>query len=90
MAWFTGVDDSDILMPVKDYNNDYPNCNSRILGHVTYEDLRSGEVTIMEQKVEAMPVTSWPLSLECAEQLKDMIARGEFTLTEPQERIPSY
>lgn len=89
MAWFTGVDDSDILMPVKDYGLDYPNCNPRVLGHVNYADLRSGRITVMDQKVEAMPVTSWTLSLECAEQLKGLISRGEFTLTEAQEKIPS-
>ncbi len=90
MAWFTGVDDSDILMPVKDYSSDYPNRDPRVLGHVTYEDLRSGQVTVMDQKVEAMPVTSWPISLECAERLKALISAGEFTLTEPQEQIPSF
>lgn len=89
MAWFTGVDDSDIMMPIKDYGIDYPNCNPRILGHASYEDLRSGQITVMDQKVESIPVTSWKISLECAEQLKDMITRGEFTLTEAQEKIPS-
>lgn len=89
MAWFTGVDDSDILMPVKDYGNDYPNCNPRVIGHASYADLRAGQITVMDQKVETMPVTSWTISLECAEDLKAMILRGEFTLTEPQEKIPS-
>lgn len=89
MAWFTGVDDSDILMPVKDYGNDYPNCNPRVIGHASYADLRAGQITVMDQKVETMPVTSWTISLECAENLKAMILRGEFTLTEPQEKIPS-
>lgn len=89
MAWFTGVDDSDILMPVKDYGSDYPGCNPRVLGHANYADLRAGRITVMDQKVESMPVTSWTISLECAEQLKEMIGKGEFTLTEPQEKIPS-
>lgn len=89
MAWFTGVDDCDIDMPIKDYGLDYPNCNPRVLGYANYEELRSGQITVMDQKVETMPVTSWTISLECAEQLKDMIAKGEFTLTEPQEAIRS-
>jgi uncharacterized protein (DUF39 family) len=90
MAWFTGVDDCDILMPVKDYSNDYQSCNPRILGLVSYEDLRSGRITIMDTKVESMPITSWSLSLECAEALKKQIEQGEFTLTEAQETIPSF
>lgn len=89
MAWFTGVDDCDIQMPIKDYGHDYPNCNPRIIGHANYEDLRSGQITVMDQKVETMPVTSWTLSEECAVDLKNLITRGEFTLTEAQEKIPS-
>lgn len=90
MAWFTGVDDSDIQMPVKDYSQDYQNRSPRVLEHVTYEDLRSGEITVMGNKLESMPVTSWSMSLECAEALKSKIEAGEFTLTEAQEAIPSY
>lgn len=90
MAWFTGVDDSDILMSVKDFSNDYPNCNPRVIGHVNYEDLRSGQITVMDATVESMPITSWSLSLECAEALKKQIEQGQFTLTEAQESIPSF
>lgn len=89
IAWFTGVDDSDIQMPVKDYGHDYPNCLPRIIQHVTYEDLKSGEVEIMGKKVETVPMTSYPLSLEVANILKSWIEKGEFLLTEPVELLPS-
>ncbi|MEG6504793.1 homocysteine biosynthesis protein [Nitratidesulfovibrio sp. 1201_IL3209] len=89
IAWFTGVDDSDIQMPVKDYGHDYPNCLPRIIQHVTYEDLKSGEVEIMGKKVETVPMTSYPLSLEVADILKSWIEKGEFLLTEPVELLPS-
>lgn len=90
MAWFTGVDDSDILMPVKDYSSDYQNCDPRVLGHVSYADLRSGQVSLMDRKIEAIPVTSWSMSMECATSLKTLIEKGEFTLTEAQDKIPSF
>ena len=89
IAWFTGVDDSDIQMPVKDYGHDYPNCLPRVIQHVTYEDLKSGEVEIMGKKVETVPMTSYPLSLEVANTLKSWIEKGEFLLTEPVELLPS-
>ena len=89
MAFFAGVSDADIPMPVKDYGYDYPNCDPRILGHVSYAMLRSGSVRIMDKDVETVPLTSYSLSLECANSLKTLIEKGEFLLTEAQETIPS-
>ena len=89
MAWFTGVGNDDILMPVKDYGHDYPNCDPRVLRHVSYEELMSGEIQVLDKRVETVPLTSYTLSLEIADQLKAWIANGEFTLTEAQEKIPS-
>jgi uncharacterized protein (DUF39 family) len=85
MAWFTGVDDCDILMPVKDYGHDYPNGVNRILQHVRFDELKSGEVKILDAKVEAVPLTSLSLSLEIADTLKKWIEAGEFLRTEPVE-----
>ena len=90
LAWFTGVDDSDIMMPVKDYGHDYPNCDPRVLKHVSFEELNSGEIEVLGKKVETVPLTSYSISLEIADQLKEWILKGEFTLTEPQEKIPSF
>lgn len=90
MARFTGVDDADILLPVKDYGHDYPNGVPRVLGHVRYEDLRSGEVLIEGRTVETAPLTSYAMSLEVARTLKAWLDAGEFLLTEPVEAIPAY
>jgi uncharacterized protein (DUF39 family) len=89
MAWFTGVDDCDIFMPVKDYGHDYPNGISRILQHVSFEELKSGEAGILDAKVETVPLTSLSMSLEIADTLKTWIKDGAFLLTEPVEAIPS-
>ncbi|MHC1791085.1 homocysteine biosynthesis protein [Solidesulfovibrio sp.] len=89
MAFFTGVSDADIQMPVKDYGHDYPNGIGRSLGLVTYAECRTGEIMVNGKKTQAVPLTSLTLSLEVAEQLKEKIEQGKFLLTEPVEAIPS-
>lgn len=89
MAWFTGVADADIQMPVKDYGYDYPNGMPRTLKHVTFEELKSGEIELNDQQVKTVPVTSYVMSLEIADKLKQWIQEGTFLLTEAQEKIPS-
>ncbi|MDL2279980.1 homocysteine biosynthesis protein [Desulfovibrio sp. OttesenSCG-928-G11] len=89
MAFFTGVSNEDILMPIKDYGHDYPHCDPRVLKHATFAELMSGEVELLGKKVPAVPLTSWALSLEIADELKSWIEKGEFLLTEAQEKIPS-
>jgi uncharacterized protein (DUF39 family) len=90
MAFFTGVCDADITMPVKDYGYDYPNGISRQLGRVTFEELRSGEIMVNGKKTTTIPLTSYSMSLEVADELKTWIERGEFLLTEKVADIPSY
>ncbi|MBG0790604.1 MAG: homocysteine biosynthesis protein [Desulfovibrionaceae bacterium] len=90
MAWFTGVSDEDITMPVKDYGYDYPNGIPRELARVSMAELRSGEVTVNGKKTSTVPVTSYSMSLEVADKLKESIENGEFLLTEKVEDIPSF
>ena len=89
MAFFTGVSDADIQMPVKDYGHDYPNGVGRSLGLVTYAECRSGEIMVNGKKTPAVPLTSLSMSLEVAQKLKEQIEQGKFLLTEPVEAIPS-
>ncbi len=89
MAWFTGVSDADITMPVKDYGYDYPNGIPRELARVSFEELRSGEVTVNGKKTATVPVTSYSMSLEVADKLKEWIEKGDFLLTEKVDDIPS-
>ncbi len=89
MAYFCGVSDADIQMPIKDYGHDYPNGISKILGHATYEELLSGEIEVNGKRTPTVPVTSRTMSLEVADTLKSWIQKGEFLLTEPQEPILS-
>ncbi len=90
IAWFTGVDNSDIQMPIKDYGHDYPNCIPKILAHARFDELMSGEIELMDKKVKTVPLTSYTLSLDVANELKEWIQQGKFLLSEPVESIPSY
>lgn len=89
IAWYTGVGNEDIPMPIKDYGHDYPQGLPRILGHASYAELASGEIEVMGKKVQAVPLTSYTISLEIANKLKEWIEKDGFQLTEPQETIPA-
>ena len=89
VAWFAGVGDEDIDMPVVDYGHDYPQGTGRVLGHVRYSDLASGAIDMEGRRSAAVPMTSYSRSLEVADTLKSWILKGEFLLSEPQEPIVS-
>ncbi len=89
IAWYTGVSDADIKMPVKDYGYDYPNGIPKVLDHVSFDKLKSGEFVFNNQTIQAVPLTSYSLSLKIADTLKDWILKGDFLLTEAQETILS-
>ncbi len=83
MAYYTSIDNDNILLPVKDYSNDYPNGIPRIIDHVSYSQLRSGSIDLLGKKVKTSPLTSYTISQEIAQELKRWIVEDKFTLTEP-------
>ncbi|MDY0276238.1 MAG: homocysteine biosynthesis protein [Desulfomicrobium sp.] len=89
MAWFTGVADSDIQVPIADYGEDYPNGQPSPYGHVSFDQLKKGTIHIEGKEVPTTPLTSYTMSLEVAEELKRWIQEGRFFLTEAQEPIPA-
>ncbi|PKN44008.1 MAG: hypothetical protein CVU63_11515 [Deltaproteobacteria bacterium HGW-Deltaproteobacteria-20] len=89
MAWFTGVADEDILVPIVDYGEDYPNGYPSKYGHASFADLKKGVIQVDGKDVPTTPLTSYTLSLEVAEELKRWIQEGKFLLTEAQEPIPA-
>lgn len=90
MAWFTGASDADITMPVKDYGYDYPNGIPRELERVTFEELKSGTIQVDGKDTATVPLTSYSMSLEVADKLKEWIEKGDFLLTEKVDDIPSF
>lgn len=84
----TTVRDRDILAPVVDYSHDYPQRTGRVLGHASYEELRRGEIRVQGRTVPVGSLSSYCKALECAELLKQEIARGEFLLAPPLQPLP--
>ncbi len=84
----TTVRDRDIQAPVVDYSDDYPIRTGRILAHLDYEQLKSGEVSFRGRKVEVGSMSSYPKALEIAHLLADEIRRGDFLLSRPLRPLP--
>ena len=84
----TAVRDREIMAPVIDYSADYPDRTGKVLCKLNYEQLKSGEVTVLNQKVEVGSLSSYAKALEIAHLLKDEIKRGEFLLSQPIQRLP--
>lgn len=84
----TTVSDRDIYAPIVDYAFDYPQKTGNIIGTVTYEDLKKGEITISGKQVEVASLSSYTKALEIAEILKDEIKRGDFFIAEPLQPLP--
>ncbi|MFW6324951.1 MAG: homocysteine biosynthesis protein [Desulfovibrionales bacterium] len=88
MAGFTGVCDADIQIPVVDYGHDYPQGIGNVFRHATFAELKEGTIEINGKKVPTAPMTSYKMSLEIADRLKQWIEDGRFLLTESQQEIP--
>ena len=80
--------DRDIFAPVVDYGTDYPQKTGRVIGHLSYEQLRNGEIQIDGRKVAVGSLSSYYKALEIANLLADEIRRGEFLLARPIAPLP--
>ncbi len=84
----TCVRDRDILAPVVDYSDEYPQNTGKIIGHVSYEQLRSGAIELEGKRVAVGSLSSYHNALEIAHILADEIRHGEFRLAEPITPLP--
>lgn len=84
----TCVSDHEILAPVVDYSVDYPLNTGKVLCHVNYEQLRSGQIEVEGRKVAVGSLSSYYKALEIAHLLADEIRRGDFRLAEPIAYLP--
>jgi uncharacterized protein (DUF39 family) len=84
----TCISDREILAPVVDYSNDYPQNTGKVLCHVSYEQLRSGQIEVEGKKIAVGSLSSYYKALEIAHLLADEIKRGDFQLAEPIEYLP--
>lgn len=79
--------DRDIVAPVIDFS--IPRRVRPTFGLVSYEQLQKGHVTIDGKSVRVAPLASRYRSLKVAQELKQWIESGKFTLTEPVAPLPS-
>jgi len=82
------VPDEEIYAPVVDYSDDYPNCTGKVLGEVSYAQLRSGKIEVQGKTVSTGGLSSYKKAREIAALLKGWIAGGKFLLSEPVFPLP--
>jgi uncharacterized protein (DUF39 family) len=82
------VRDEDLVAPVVDYSVDYPQGTGKVLGEVTYAELKSGSIRLAGRDVPTASLSSYSRAREIAATLKDRIAQGSFFLTQPVDLLP--
>ena len=80
------VQDRDIFAPVVDFS--IPRRVRPTFGLVSYEQLKSGKIKIEGRTVRVAPLASIYRSKQVAIELKEVIDRGEFLLTEAVSSLP--
>jgi uncharacterized protein (DUF39 family) len=85
---YTAVSDADIIAPIVDYSEAYPQREPDILAEVSYAELKSGEIEVKGKSVPTASLSSYPKAVEIAGILKQWIETGEFLLSEPVAPLP--
>ena len=85
---YTLVTDADILAPVVDYSETYPQRKPDVLAEVTYADLRSGKIKVEGKEIPTASLSSYPRAVEIANLLKQWIKKGDFLLSDPVQALP--
>ncbi len=81
IAEHVSVGDEDIHTTIIDYS--IPQRAKPALGKVSYQELRSGKITINGKEVPTAPLSSYARAKEIAGILKEWIGQGKFLLQEP-------
>ncbi|MBN1376473.1 MAG: homocysteine biosynthesis protein [Dehalococcoidia bacterium] len=88
MLKYTLVTDADILAPVIDFSDAYPNRKPEVLAEVSYAELKSGNIVVKGRQVPTASLSSYPGAVTIAKTLKDWIKKGSFLLAEPVAPLP--
>ncbi|MBC7344655.1 MAG: homocysteine biosynthesis protein, partial [Clostridia bacterium] len=89
ILYYASRPDAELFAPIVDYAESYPYGIPGNLGYVSYQELKSGTITVQGKQVPTAPLSSYPKAKEIAGILKEWIAGGTFTLTKPVELLPS-
>jgi len=85
---YTSVTDADILAPIVDYSQTYPQRKPDVLGEVSYDQLKRGKIEVRGKEVPTASLSSYSRAVEIAGILKGWIQKGDFLLTEPVSTLP--
>lgn len=85
MAKRVSINNSQIQTSILDYGT----VGTPKLGQVSYEELRSGSITVNGQEVRTAPVASLAKARKIADLLKKQIQNGEFFVQEPVQMFPN-
>ena len=85
---YTLVTDADILAPVVDYSDAYPNREPEVLAEVSYAELKSGKIKVNGKEIPTASLSSYPGAVEIASTLKEWIKKGAFLLSDPVAPLP--
>ncbi|TRO49693.1 CBS domain-containing protein [Candidatus Bathyarchaeota archaeon] len=86
LAKKTAIRDEEIFTNVVDYG--VPRKNRPKLAEVSYKELKSGSITVNNQRIRVSSLSSLKTARKIAGTLKSWITNGEFFLTSPVERLP--
>jgi len=86
LAKKTSIRDEEIFTNVVDYG--VPRRDRPKLKKVSYEELKSGAITVDDKRIKVSSLSSLKTARKVAGTLKEWIANGEFFLTAPVERLP--
>ncbi len=86
LAKKTSIQDEEIFTNVVDYG--VPRKNRPKLAEVSYKELKSGSITVNDQRIRVSSLSSLKTARKIAGTLKTWITQGEFFLTAPVERLP--
>jgi uncharacterized protein (DUF39 family) len=83
------VSDEELFAPVVDYSRFYPTGEGEaLLGEVTYAQLKSGSIEVKGKQVPTGCFSSYSKAREVAGELKSLIQKGDFLLSQPVAQLP--
>ncbi len=83
----TTVRDDAIKAPVIDYGYDYPQKTGKVVTHLSYAEVKRGEVEIEGTTVETGSLSSYAKAVEIAEILAEEIRKGDFMISAPHRPL---
>jgi len=84
----TLIRDEDILAPIVDYSETYPQRQPDTLVEVSFAQLKTGQIEVQGKQLPTASLSSYPKAVEIAQTLKGWVQKGEFTLAEPAAPLP--